>query len=155
MNTKRLWVHGALVGLALAAVAAGCSVTQKEKPEAAGRCAIIPPQVCSQLVPGTSEQAGLRYIAYGVQWNQYIKVMINPVTLWSGEESKLSASDSQMLCSYLYNALVKDVGAKLQVVNEAGPGVIRLQAAIIGAETATPVLRSISMLIAQAGSSAH
>lgn len=140
-----------LAGMALAVVAAGCSVTQKETPKlTAGNCALIPPNICSQLVPGTSAQAGLRYIAYGVQWNQYTKVMIDPVTLWSGEESKLSASDAQMLCSYLYNQLVKDVGAKLQVVNEAGPGVIRLQAAIMGAETATPVLRSVSMIIPQA-----
>ncbi len=146
-----LHVCRVVAGLALAVLVVGCSVTQKEKPElTGGHCAIIPPQICSQMVPGTSEQAGLHYITYGVQWNQYTKVMIDPVTLWSGEEATLSASDSQMLCNYFFNALVKALGAKVQLGNEAGPGVMRLQAAIMGAETATPVLRSISMLVPQA-----
>ncbi len=148
---RHLWVPGVLAGLALTAIAVGCSVTQKEKPElTGGHCALIPQSICGQLVPGTSEQAGLRYIAYGIQWNQYTQVMIDPVTAWGGDTTKVSASDSQALCNYLYNALVKALGAKLQLVNEAGPGVIRLQAAIVDAEAATPVLRSISMGIPQA-----
>jgi uncharacterized iron-regulated membrane protein len=46
--------------------------------------------------------------------------------------------------------LQEQLGKKFQIVNNAGPGVLRLQAAMTDAETATPVLRSVSMIIPQA-----
>jgi Protein of unknown function (DUF3313) len=42
------------------------------------------------------------------------------------------------------------IGAKFQIVDQPGPGVMRLQVAITGAESATPGLRTISMVVPQA-----
>lgn len=137
--------------LALAVAVAGCTATQKEKPKlAAGGCAMIPPNICTQLTPGTKNQAGLRYVAPDVPWSQYTKVMISPVTVWGGEQPKLSGADQQALANYMHNALVKAFEAKFPIVDEPGPGVMRLQAAISDAEAATPALRSVSMAIPQA-----
>ncbi|EAR21553.1 DUF3313 domain-containing protein [Nitrococcus mobilis] len=137
--------------LALAVALAGCSATQKEKPKLeADGCAMIPPNICEQLTPGTKNQAGLRYVTPDVPWSQYTKVMISPVTVWGGEQPKLSGADRQALASYLHNALVKAFEAKFPTVDKPGPGVIRIQAAISDAEAATPVLRSVSMAIPQA-----
>jgi Protein of unknown function (DUF3313) len=150
-NRRCLWAGQAVIGLALAVVLAGCSVTQKEAPQlAGGHCALVPPSICSRLTPGTANQAGLRYIAPDVPWSQYAKVMISPVTVWGAETSKLSGADQQALANYLYNAMVKAFEAKFPIVNEPGPGVVRLQAALTDAEAATPVLRSVSMAIPQA-----
>jgi len=141
----------AMAGLAMAVLAAGCSVTQREKPQlAGGNCALIPPGTCSQLTPGTADQAGLRYVAPDVPWSQYTKVMVSPVTVWGGEQAKLSAADQQALANYLYNALLKAFEGKFSTVDEPGPGVIRLQAAITDASAAIPVLRTVSMAIPQA-----
>ncbi len=137
--------------LALAAAIAGCTATQKEEPklETSG-CAMIPTNICAQLRPGTEEQAGLRYVASDVPWSQYTKVMISPVTVWGGAQPKLSGADQQSLANYMHNALVKAFEAKFPIVDEPGPGVVRIQAAISDAEAATPALRSVSMAIPQA-----
>lgn len=148
---RYLWAGRALAGLVLAVVATGCSVTQKETPVlAGGTCALIPPTFCSQLVPGPKEGAGLRYMAPDVQWSQYTKVLVTPVTAWGGDTTKLSPADTQMLTNYLYNALVKSFQTKFQIVNEPGPGVLRVSAAIVDADAATPGLRSVSMIVPQA-----
>ena len=148
---QSLWVTPALTGFALAVAVAGCSVTQKERPElAGGHCAMIPPNICSQLTPGTSGQPGLRYLAPNVQWSGYTKVMISPVTGWGGETQKIPAPDAQALTNYLHNALVQAFAAKYPVVDEPGPGVVRFQTALTDAEAATPVLRTVSMAVPQA-----
>jgi hypothetical protein len=147
----RSWAGCALIGLTVAVVVAGCSVTQKEAPKlVGGSCALIPPSTCALLTPGTSGQAGLRYIAPSVPWAQYTKVMLNPVTAWGGDTTKISAADSQQLTNYLYNVLAKKLGEKYQLVDEPGPGVLRLQFAITDADAATPALRSVSMAVPQA-----
>jgi len=92
----------------------------------------------------------LRYIAPNVQWTQYTKVMVSPVTAWGGDTTKLSPADTQMLTNYLYNALLKAYETKFPVVNEPGPGVVRVSAAIVDANAATPGLRSVSMIVPQA-----
>lgn len=136
---------------ALAVAIAGCSATLKEKPKLeAGGCALIPPNICAQLTPGTKDQAGLRYVAPDVPWSQYTKVMISPVTVWGGATPKLSGAEQQALANYMHNALVKAFAAKFPIVDEPGPGVVRIQAAISDAEAATPVLRSVSMAVPQA-----
>jgi len=136
--------------VALGTMVTGCSVTQKAPVANPGTCAMIPPSTCAYLAPGTSEQAGLRYVNPNVQWSQYTKIMINPVTFWGPEASEMSAADQQALTNYYYSALLQEIGAKFPIVDEPGPGVIRLQAAIVDASGATPVLRSVSMIVPQA-----
>lgn len=142
----------ALGGLALAALLSACATTQAAKPELTqGRpCAYLAPDVCSKLVPGTGDQAAMRYIAPNVEWSQYTKVMVSPVTVWGGAKQDLSAEDAQRLANYFYQALVQHIGTKFQIVDEPGPGVLKVQTAFTSAEAATPVLRTVSMAIPQA-----
>ena len=42
------------------------------------------------------------------------------------------------------------LGAKFEIVDEPGPGVLRLQTALTDASAATPALRSVSMAVPQA-----
>ena len=76
--------------------------------------------------------------------------MIDPVTFWGGSTTSISASDQQMLVNYFYQQLNKELGQKFQIVTEPGPGVMKLDVAIVDASSATPVLRSISMIVPQA-----
>jgi hypothetical protein len=55
-----------------------------------------------------------------------------------------------MLVNYFSQQLNKDLGQKFQLVTDPGPGVMKINVAIVDAEAATPVLRTISMLIPQA-----
>jgi len=138
-------------GVGLVIVVAGCSVTQRAKPELpGGRCALIQPNVCSQLTPGPPGGAALRYIASDVQWAKYTSVMVNPVTVWGSETPTVAPSDAQAAADSLYNALVKAFQSKFKVVDAPAPGVLQIQVAVTNAEAATPVLRTVSMAVPQA-----
>src|SRR5262249_56283340 len=56
----------------------------------------------------------------------------------------------EVLTNFLQEQLYQQLSQKYQMVNEPGEGVMRLQVAIVDAESATPVLRTVSMVIPQA-----
>ena len=145
---KGVWIGVALATLAWTVI--GCSTTQKVAVEKTSLSSSGFLGDYSRLTPGGKDQASLRYINSSVQWSQYNKVMLEPVTFWGGDTTKVSAADQQMLCNYLYQALHEELGKKFQLVEGAGPGVMRLQAALTDAEAATPGLRTISMVVPQA-----
>jgi len=121
-----LWRSRARIGRAFGACAIGavvfaCATTRQEAPVLTeDHCVYLSPEICPMLTAGTGEQLGLRYVASNVQWSQYTKVMISPVTVWGRAKQELSASNSQALANYLYDALVQQVGTKFQVVDEPG-----------------------------------
>ena len=130
---------------------AGCTVTEKVKlDQTSVNCGLLGSD-CGRLTPtNSSDKVGLRYVSPNAQWAQYNKVMIDPVTFWGGDTTKVSASDQQTLVNYFNQQLREKVGKKMQVVDQAGPGVLKLQVAMTDADTATPVLRSVSMIVPQA-----
>ncbi|HUO04886.1 MAG TPA: DUF3313 domain-containing protein [Candidatus Binataceae bacterium] len=153
------------VALTLAAVLtaglmAGCSTTVESKPEAAKALETggsLPENVtsffganASKLAPGPEGGAALVYIDPNVQWSQYTKIQLMPVEFWDSADSKVSASDQQTLSSYFYNVLQTDLGKNFTIVNQPGPGVLTLRVALMNATTATPGLRSISVIVPQA-----
>jgi hypothetical protein len=99
---------------------------------------------------GSDQKAMLRYVNPNVNWSSYNKVMIAPVTFWAADDSKVSAADQQALCNYAYSVFVKDLGKNFTIVNQPGPGVMKLSAALTDATSAVPVLRSISVVVPQA-----
>jgi Protein of unknown function (DUF3313) len=76
--------------------------------------------------------------------------MIAPVTFWAADDSKVSAADQQALCNYMYTVLVTDLGKSFAIVDQPGPGVLKVSAALTDASSAVPVLRSISVVVPQA-----
>jgi hypothetical protein len=138
-----------LAGLSLLLLSA-CTTTQKVAVNQADvNCAFLGND-CSLLTTGGKEQAGLRYVNPSAQWSRYNKVLIDPVTYWGGDSTKLSASDQQMLVNYFSQQLKEKLGEKFQIVNQPGPGVMKIDVALTDADAATPVLRSISMIVPQA-----
>ena len=128
-----------------------CATTQKVAVQQAGLSCGLLGSDCSRLTPGSEDQLALRWVNPNATWSQYNAVLIQPVTFWGAEASSVSPSDQQMLCGFLYQALVTQIGStKLKVVQESGPGVMQLQAAIMDASTSTPGLRTISMVVPQA-----
>ena len=151
-----------LVGLALVAalVASGCATTQEAAVTDKNYCPFLGNAVCAQLVEGKDPSrlssarpyestAYLRYVNANAQWSKYKSVMIQPVTFW-GADDKISARDQHMLTNYTYQALEKQLSTAFTLVSDPGPGVMRVQVAIEDVTGATPVLRSISMIIPQA-----
>ncbi len=138
-----------LVALCLLTLSA-CTTTQKVDIKQSDVSCVFLASECSLLTPGGKDQAGLRYINPAAKWSQYNKILLAPVTYWGGDSSKLSAADQQMLVNYTAQQFKEQLGQKFQIVDQAGPGVMKIDAALTDAESATPGLRSISMIIPQA-----
>jgi len=92
----------------------------------------------------------LRYVNPNANWSSYHKIMIAPVTFWAADDSKVSAADQQALCNYAYGVFVKDIGKNFTIVDQTGPDVLKISAALTDATSATPGLRSISVIVPQA-----
>jgi hypothetical protein len=70
--------------------------------------------------------------ADNVNWKQYDKVLIEriQVSIKSGSTQTIDPTDLKVLLDYFHNALVKDITPIAQVVNKAGPGVLRVRLAL-------------------------
>ena len=142
-------IRFSLLGLCLLLLSA-CSTTQKVAINQTDlNCAFLANE-CALLTPGGEDQAGLRYINPAAQWTQYKKVMIAPVTFWSGSSTRVSPSDQQTLVNYLFQQLNTQLGQKFEIVNQPGSGVMKLDAALVDMSSATPMLRTITMIVPQA-----
>lgn len=127
-----------------------CSATQKAPiTRAEAHCGLLG-RFCDRLTPGTEDQLGLRYVRPGVDWRKYKAVLIEPVTFWGDEEGGASAEVRQELVNEFESVLKQEFGKKFQIVTRPGPGVMTLAVGMTKAESATPVLRSISMIVPQA-----
>jgi hypothetical protein len=153
----------AFAAMMFAALVVGCAQTVAPGPNiiqrAQGETPAAPPPTgflgndYSLMTPpaaGTDQQAMLRYVNPNANWSTYNKVMVAPVTYWAADDSKVSAADQQALCNYMYTVLVADLGKTFVIVDQPGPGVIKVSAALTDASSAVPVLRSISVVVPQA-----
>lgn len=160
-NMKR--TIGLLSVLVAGLLLAGCSQTAAPQPtiiqRATGETPAAPPPTgflgndYSLLTPpaeGSDQKAMLRYVNPSANWGSYNKIMIAPVTFWAADDSKVSAADQQALCNYAYNVFVKDLGKNFAIVDQPGPGVLKLSAGLTDATSAVPVLRSVSVIVPQA-----
>ena len=142
------WAGRVMAALVLLGVIAGCSVTQQASVQRVAAPGFLGDT--SMLTPGDKDQASLRYVSPAAQWTQYRKVLLEPVTFWGDDKTRISAKDQQMLCNFLHQQLYDQLSQKFEMVSEPGEGVMRLQVALVDAEAATPVLRTVSMVIPQA-----
>jgi len=152
-------LSGTLAGWLLAS----CSQTAAPEPNiiqrAQGEAPAPPPPTgflandYSLLTPpaeGSDQKAMLRYVNPNATWSSYNKIMIAPITFWGADDSKVSAADQQTLCDYAYTVFAKELGKNFAIVDQPGPGVMKLSVALTDATSAVPVLRSISVVVPQA-----
>jgi len=145
----KAWTRFPMVGLCLLLISA-CATTQKVAINQADvNCAFLANE-CALLTPGGEDQAGLRYLNPAAQWTRYSKVMIDPVTFWSESSTRVSPSDQQTLVNYLFQQLNTQLGQKFEIVYQPGPGVMKLDTALVDMSSATPMLRTITMIVPQA-----
>jgi len=114
------------------------SVDLKESP-------LVNPDI---LVKGTDDEALYRYAKPGADIKQYKKVLIDPVLIYKdGEMDKDDRENYQTLANnayvYLTDALKKDY----QVVTSPEPGTLRIQWAIIDADTSKPVRNTLATIM--------
>jgi hypothetical protein len=138
----------------------GCSTTVESTPAAAKELEKgegLPPSVtgffgsdAAKLQPGEKGQAALRWVNPDAQWAQYTKIYAKPVEFWASADSKVSPDDQKVLTSYFYNQLTTVLAKNFTMVDQPGQGILVLRVALMDATTATPGLRSISVIVPQA-----
>jgi Protein of unknown function (DUF3313) len=154
---------GIVIATFCGSLLSGCSQTAAPEPtiiqRAQGETAAAPAptgflgsdySLMTAPTEGSDQKAMLRYLNPNAKWSSYNKIMIAPVTFWAGDDSKVSAADQQSLCDYAYTTFVKEIGKNFTIVDQPGPGVLKISAALTDATSATPGLRSISVVIPQA-----
>lgn len=149
MTSKRSWSF--LVVGAGAVLLAACTTTQQATVAQSDiKCGFIGP-VCSQLRTGApGQQIAWLYTNPAVDWTKYKKLMLQPVTYWDDQNSKVSVEDQHRLTNFLYATFEQELAKQFQLVDQDGPDVMQLQLALIDVAAATPGLRTITMVIPQA-----
>ncbi len=155
------WSLVAAGGIVALLLTGGCSTTVESQPEAAKAVESggpLPASVtnflgpdASKMAPGPKGGAALVWVNPSAQWASYTKILLDPVQFWAAADSKVSTSDQQVLTEYFYNSLKTNIPQRgFTLVDQAGPGVIHLQVALMDATTAVPGLRTISVVVPQA-----
>ena len=130
---------------------AACGTTEQVKmTQTDVKCGFLGSSVCGKLVAGAEGQAALRYVNPSAKWPQYKKIMIQPVTFWSEDKSKVPVEEQQRLVDFLYGARNEELAKQFQVVDQDGSDVMKLQVAVTDVEAATPGLRTMTMVVPQA-----
>lgn len=134
---------------ALLVLGTGCATTKQAKlTDQPAVCGFLA-DACQMLQPGQKGEAAERWINSSAHFTQCNKVMITTVGFFGAAASKVPPKSQQALTDFVYKSLSDELSKKYQVVDQPGPGVAKVQVAILDAEAATPGLRSISMVVPQ------
>jgi hypothetical protein len=143
--------------LLLMLVVTGCAATQEaksvEKSGFLGDYSLLKEGQRSTIKEGAEDQALWIYKNPSVDWRKYRKVQLDPVTVWmSQKDSQLkdvSVEDRQRLAALLWSQLDEQLRKDYQMTSQAGPDVMRIQAAITEAGSSNAVLDTVTSIIPQ------
>jgi hypothetical protein len=105
----------------------------------------------SQLRPNTEDSTGRVPYRYksNVDWRQYNKIIVDPVTVYSGPDNqfvKMADKDKSVLARYMQDQFAERLRTRFALVNNPGPGTLRLHLTLTGAKDTTPFLGPFSHL---------
>lgn len=128
-----------------------CSTTVREKLQLDSEIKGFMGDAYPLLQPGKEGQVELVYLNEDVDWKQYHGTVLEPVQFWAGSDSKVSPDAQQMISTYLYNSLKANLDkVGIPLADLPGPGIVRAQIAFTDVTKATPILRTVSVLVPQA-----
>jgi hypothetical protein len=140
----------ALVAACLALSVGACSVTDQAKPSQVQFSGFLGDYTDLKPTDNTNLVL-LRYINPNAPWSTYTAVRLEPVTFWADPKSQVPLPTQQMLTDYAYQKFAAALTAKgIPITDRSGPGVLVVRMALTDATSATPVLRTISVVVPQA-----
>lgn len=104
----------------------------------------------SQLSPGESDQALLRYVKPGVAWKQYDSILLEPVRVYAGKKSSLGKAEPeerQALAEYFYSELYEELKKDYKMASTTGPGVLAIRTAITDADESMVLLNTVTTIM--------
>ena len=140
MCERRYW-PGVLLIVAL--LLGGCAAGKMDDFEESGFLVDY-----SQLTPGGEDRAALTYVDPDVDFKKYDSLMFDRVSVWLSPEAENRDVDPAVfkkMSDYFRNALIEAVEDGYTVVDQPGPNVIRVRAAITDVEPSDPVAKAVSV----------
>ncbi len=144
---KRMKAAGMFVMLVVAALQfGGCAVgSYQARSVDIKNSPLVNPDL---LVKGTDDQALYRYANPSADFRKYDKIMLDPVLVMKdGVLDKDEMADYQKLANNAYVYLTKELEKDYRIVQSPEPGTLRIQAAIIDADSTKPVRNTLSTLM--------
>lgn len=143
MNKTRAWRY--MLPLLCIAVMAGCATTQPVQYRSLDSTAqlAINPQDSNGHVP-------FSYSAPDAQLTPYTQVMLDPVTVYNGEDQQfgsLSQADRQQLAASMQTQFSQALSKKYALVSAPGPNTLRIHLTLTGASASTPVLGTVKQIL--------
>ena len=135
-----------IMALAVVAALGACAETKEvtmEQPPPAS--AVLPEPALLQR--GTTGEVDQVYLNPSANWASYTKVILDPVTIWTGRGSdmaKASPAEQKALADAFYTELHNAVAKRCQMVTEPSPGTMRWHIALVDATSANPFLNTLS-----------
>jgi hypothetical protein len=115
----------------LITVLAGNTAVAADDPPTSG---FIPPAVASKMtkVKVDDKHDAMRWVSTDLTGQKYQALMIDPVIFYPAPDPspQVSSSVLEKIGKYLTDSLRRQMGAHMKVVDQAGPGVLRLQPAM-------------------------
>jgi hypothetical protein len=138
------------VAVSVAVLLGGCAAT-KQVAEVEPVGGFLPEPAA--LEPGKSGQTALVYLNPEARWSSYSKMLLEPVTVWTADDSRLNEvppEQRKALADTLYADLHEAAAQRCQMVTEPGPGTLRVHIALVDAEASNAALNTISTYVPQA-----
>jgi hypothetical protein len=129
-----------VVAAVMAAVAMGCAAGQAGKAKPSGFLGDY-----SQFRKGQKGEALMVYVAPQARFAHYRKILVDPITIWrSTETNTIPAVEAANLMDDLDDLLRLTLDDDYEIVETAGPDVLRLRVALTEAEGSWRVLGQLS-----------
>lgn len=124
--------------IAVMLVLGACATNDTSKPSFSGFLGDY-----SQLMPDPQFDGALRWVNPNKSLAGYSSFIVDPVVVQfapSDEGNALSPDQLKELTDHFRNEAIAALSEKFTVVDEPGPGVLRIRTAITSVETTTPIL---------------
>lgn len=102
----------------------------------------------SLLKDGGDGEALKRYVNPKTDFKKYAKIIIDPVMVFKPKDAtEKEITDLKNLSSNAHSYFVRELGKDYKIVKDAGPDVLKLQTAILDAETSNPFTDTVSSIL--------
>lgn len=104
----------------------------------------------SQLQPGGGDRAALVYVKPGVDFRPYDKLMFERIMILYSDSAEYQAIDPAVfmeMIEYYEQAVFDAVKGGYEIVDQPGPGVLRVRIAITGIKPSKPAANTLSTII--------
>lgn len=142
--------HRVIITICITGALAGCAATQQaSEVEESG---FLGSETYALLEPGREgETARLVYVNEDVDFSDYDKIILEPVTFWTAPGTELAPpEDRKMLANATFATFHEQLSKDYEIVREPGPGTMTMALAITDAEQTDAALNTVSSIVPQA-----